>query len=111
MKNSKNTTTLIKRIFAFTLVLAALTAVFSLTAFADTPGIALKDFNGNAIVRKIVNYLGGIIAVGGVIGGLVFIVIGKISSDQKQMIQGILGMLVAVGAGGLMIAIVNMMIV
>lgn len=105
----KNNTSIIKKIFAFAFVLALLMTAFSVVALADG-GIALKDFNTNEIVRTIVSFFGGIICVVGVVAGVIFIFMGKMTNDQKQFSQGIMTIVIALGCGGLLLAVINMIL-
>lgn len=114
MKNNRNT---LKRIFAFIIAIAALSCILSLTAFASggttatgNPGIVLQNYDANAIVRVIVNTLVGVLVLAGVVYGGFQIIMGFNSDDPKEKRTGIIAVLASLSVGGLIIAVVNMII-
>lgn len=106
-------TTLFKAIsFTLALTLVSMLALLPISA-AETsanPGIILKDFNGNDIVRTIVNAIVGLLALFGAVYGGWQLAQGLIGQDPKEKQQGILTLIGSLLIGGLILVIVNMML-
>ena len=118
MKNN-NRKTFIKRLSTYLLTMLVLASILSISTFAaggtpstpTNPGIVLQNYDGNTIVRTIVNALVGVITIAGVVYGGFQLFMGFNSDDSKEKRTGIIAIISSFAIGGLIIAVVNMMLV
>ncbi len=113
MKKTNNTITAkkfdrFKKIVGVIATLAVFAVMLVIIPSADE--IKLKAFDGNEIVRKLVNTITGILAVSGIIVGGVQIFSGIIGQDPKQRNTGIVTIITSLTVGGVILTIINMIL-
>ena len=98
---------------AFSIITMAI-MLFAMLAFpigAETtanPQIQMNpDFDANQTIRAVVNWIIGILVIIGACAGGFHIVMGQINQDTKERNGGIIGILIALAAGGLILIIIN----
>lgn len=96
---------------AIALMLLSLVALPICAETTNSPQIQINpDFDANATIRAIFNWLVGIIALIVIgIGGYNFI-IGHTQNEPTQRNQGLITILVGFAAGGLILTVVNMVL-
>lgn len=101
----KNTKKIYNAIISITLLCVMLAIV------PQAAEIKIKDFDGNAIVRTIINSIIGIVAVAGIVIGGLQIFSGTVGQDPKQRNTGIVTAIISLSIGGIILTIVNMILV
>lgn len=110
MKNNK-----IFKALTFIAIAVMLFAMFALPICAEettsSPQIQINpDFDANATIRAVFNWLIGILAVAGAGVGGYHIVMGQINQDPKERSGGIITVIISLAVGGLMLTIINMVL-
>lgn len=116
-----NRKAIIKRLSTYLLTMLVLASILSISTFAaggtpstpstpTNPGIVLQNYDGNTIVRTIVNALVGVMTMAGVVYGGFQLFMGFNSDDSKEKRTGIIAIISSFAVGGLIIAVVNMML-
>ncbi len=109
----KNTKKIIKTSIALVMVLmlCSATAVPAFAATASTPSIFNGTFDPGNVIKTIINWIVGILALAGVIVGAVQIVLGGfINDDPKQRNTGIITLLISLAVGVLILTVTNMIL-
>lgn len=109
MKNNK-----IFKVLTFIAIAVTLFAMFALPICAETtssPQIQINpDFNANTLLRVIVNFVVGILALLGALFGGWKLVMGQINDDPKERNGGIIVLVLCLVAGGLILTVLNMVL-
>ena len=81
------------------------------TAAGGSPQIQINpDFDANQTIRTVFNWIIGILAVVGAGVGGFHIVMGQINQDTKERSGGIITLLISLAVGGVMLAVLNMVL-
>ena len=107
MKNNK-----IFKVLTFIAIAVMLFATLAIPAFADettsSPQIQINpDFNPNTLLRIIVNFVVGILALLGALFGGWKLVMGQINDDPKERNGGIIVLVLCLVAGALILVVFN----
>lgn len=103
------------KMLTFIAIATMLLIAFSFPAFAEeaaaSPQIQINpNFDANQTIRVVFNWLIGILAVIGAGVGGYHIVMGQINQDPKERNGGIVTVIMSLAVGGLMLAIINMVL-
>lgn len=106
---------LIKAIILTTMIVCSIIVLVVPAAAAETttsPQIQFNsEFNANTVIKTVFNWLVGIIAlIGAGIGGW-HIASGSRNQDQKELVSGIVTIVISLAVGALMLVILNMVLV